>query len=226
MKASEARENALKGKLKALLSALDNAGLTYAKMEGYGDNQTREKVTHWGDKVTVFAPDGRVVATVRIQTSRGWYSNFESYKLKVPTYQPRGDWHRRENRLDPSDPSHWGWGNLKAATGVSTKIKAALDSIPSNTDIEIGKLRRKIESLGYDLRREQSERKSAFRSKDVMQEVYGILEALDQKGQHLSDELRKNMHKFDSACRGEIRIEKKRKKLWAAIDQLEGKEAA
>lgn len=222
-KASEMRDKVLRDKMKFLLTALDNADLTYAKMEGYGDNQTREKVEHWGDTVTVFAPDDRIVATVGIQTTRGWYSNFESYKLKVPTYQPRGDYHTRYKAREPANPAHWGWGNMKGVGTVIDKIKAALDSLPSAADIEVGKLRHKLDNLSFDLRNAKSERTSTFRSREVMDEVYGALDALRNKGHVFSDRVLKNMNQYDAACRSQVRVEKKRKKLWAKIDELEEK---
>lgn len=218
--AAEMRDKALHDRVKMLVKALDEAGLDYAKLAGYGDNKTREKVTSWTDAITVFMPDGRVVARIQMNTGTGWHSSFQSWQLRLPTYTPRGVYNQAEYRRDPANSQRWGFGNIKSTGDVIKKIKDAMDFVPNGNDIEVGKLRRKIESLGYDAKRAISEYQYAFRDQDVVDEIVKLVQATTDTP--ISEKLAKKVRKADAELAAHMRIMNKRKKLWAKIDELEG----
>lgn len=224
MSTRDTRQRHADEKLKEMQERLKTRGFTLCVRRGY--NGDFEDPTSPYDELTIFAPDKRICAKVKMNTGTGWYFVFQSWKLNLPTYEPRGDDNQREHRHDPADPDHWGFANIKAAGTVVSKIEAALEFIPTSKQIAVGKLHQELDTLQYKSRDLISERKYALRDKDVLAEVAAILTRDDIAKELCSERLQKQVRKLSKVLESEARIAEKRDALWAQISELEKEEAA
>lgn len=204
-----------------LAERLRTHGLWPAKLDWKTDKY--EPVESWTGTIIVLDKDDRPVAKLSMNTGISWHSSsFHGWKCNLPQYEPRGAYNLRENARDPADPDHWGFANIKCTSTVVEKIVAGMCKVPNQNDVEIGKLRVRLDSLERDSKHFVAERRNLFRDKDVLEELHAFLTRDDIGPEVCSEKLQKRVRKLTKALGGELRINRQKDELWEQIAELEG----
>jgi hypothetical protein len=210
---SDARMDRCNAEYRALKMRLKKAGLTVEKPGPYGGRNTLPE--HCMDAMVV-CEDGDTIAEVRLNTGAGYYTAFNGWKVRLASYEPRGDYHMRGNQTDPANTYHWGSGNFGSTAGAVNKIIAAKGTAITNTQKLIGELKHDSALVMRSLRDVRSSRKYVFRDVLLHQQIVNALAGTD-----MPEALEEAVNKAQELIEQEDKARDKYNELGRLIDKLE-----